>query len=110
MLPIDYRKLSPIGTNEFPCMGAHSMWRPKEDKPYCYALRVGIKKTDDCLDMLVKIPISDAQKKLKQDLLKHFYQTYPITVQFENLQIFKYQINSKIIYTGTADSVQILEE
>lgn len=111
MLPASHTTLSPIGTDEFPCTGAHLMYRQTSSKPhpYCYALRVGIKKTDNCTEMLVKIPLSDTQKRLAQELLQAFKCTYPVSVTFQNIQIRRYEINQKIIYSATADTFQITE-
>lgn len=111
MLPVDYKILSPIGTNVFPCFGAHYLQAPKQKKPYAYALRVGIKKTEGVLDMLVKIPLSAHQKETAKSLFEHLTNgSIPVTVAFENIQCYQHNFDGKIIISATADSFKIQED
>lgn len=112
MLPIDYVTLSPIGTDEFPCLGAKHLFKSygNGEKPYCYALRVAIKETDGIKEMLVKIPLSKQQVQLAHELATELFKRYPVTVTFENLQIYRYQFPDKIVYTATATTFQIMED
>lgn len=111
MIPVDYKSLSPIGTNEFPCFGAHYLQAPKQKTPYAYALRVGIQKTDSVLDMLVKIPLSAHQKEKAKILIEHLSNgSIPVTVAFKNIRCHLHNISGKTIISATAESFEIQED
>jgi len=104
--------LSPIGTYEFPCFGCHYMLRPKDETPHCFAIKVGIKKTEGVTEMLVKIPLSAKQKQLASELYDTLLHSsvYPVTVEFVNMKCYRYDIRGKIIYSATASDFIIKEE
>ena len=104
--------LSPIGTDEFPCLGAKHLFKSyvNDEKPYSYALRVAISETDGIKEMLVKIPLSKQQALLANILCKQLFKRYPVTVVFENLKVYRYQFPDKIVYTATADRFGIKED
>ena len=111
MLPVDFKDLSPIGTNAFPCFGAHYMQAPKQNTPYAYALKVGIKKTEGVLDMLVKIPLSAYHKKKAKKLIEHLSNgSIPVTVAFKNIRCYQHNFDGKLIISATADSFKIMED
>lgn len=112
MLSFDCTQLSPIGTDEFPCFGAHQMFHSygNGEKPYCYAVKVGIKKTEGVSEMLVKIPLSDYQKSMARKLNIQLHKVYPTTVAFTNLKIYQYHFPDKVVFTATADKFEIREE
>lgn len=101
--------LSPIGTDEFPCLGARHLFHRNgnDEKPYCYALKVAIKETDGIKEMLVKIPLSEQQTLLAKAMYTQLFTRYPVTVVFDNLKIYRYQFPDKIVYTATADMFEI---
>lgn len=101
--------LSPIGTDEYPCFGAHHVFRSKDykEKPYAFALKVGIKNNQT---MLVKIPISAEQALLAEMLRKKFDTCYPVSVRFKNLRCYYYEHGANTGYTATADKFEIQED
>ena len=109
---LENTNLSPIGTDEFPCMGAHQMFHSygNGEKPYCYAVKVGIRKTEGVSEMLVKIPLSEGQKNMARKLNIQLHRMYPATVAFTNLKIYRYKFPDKIVYTATADKFEIRED
>lgn len=108
---VNYKILSPIGTNEFPCFGGHHMFHTPKYKekpfPYAFALKVGIKNNQT---MLVKIPISKEQSVLTEQLFKKFDTCYPVSVKFKNLCCYYYEYGANTGYTATADKFEIQED
>ena len=104
-----YLSLSPIGTDEYPCFGAHHVFRSRDykEKPYAFALKVGI---IDNMTMLVKIPISEEQSRLAEMLRNEFNTSYPVSVKFINLCCYYYEYGNNTGFTATAESFIIQEE
>ena len=108
---VDYKLLSPIGTDEFPCLGGHYMYYPPQgrNKPvaYAFALKVGISTNQT---MLVKIPLSQEQELLAEQLFKKFKTCYPVSVKFKNIRCYYYEYGTATGYTANADTFEIEED
>ena len=114
MIQVSYQSLSPIHTDEFPCIGTHTSYHHvgKEPVPDHICVRVGI-NPDNPLhthSMIIKLTNTSEHKSKKDTLIQKLKTQYPVSVRFIDLRCYAYETNKDCGYTGYATDFEILEE
>ena len=114
MIQVSYQSLSPIQTDEFPCIGTHTSYHHvgKEPVPDHICVRVGINRDNPLQkhQMIIKLKLTSEHKSLKDALIQKLKNQYPVSVRFIGLRCYIYETETTCGYTGYAKNFEILEE